>query len=367
MANGHDNSIAPRRHLLVPVLIILFVASLGLAWWYVQNVANDKRQAGADIVAAVGERGLLSYVAPRSGIVRWFRTNKRVDKVAVIRGKRVVVTSWLPIGWEAELMVAYPDGALGGLDIDVTRQGTGYEGHWWRWRLNEDMTVGKVYGGSLTVTVDGVEMTGGLLAEITPDEIILHHSERPEEVVRVPRYENFLPLAAIPLAVSVVHDEQMTGIIEVLDPSLQEDGWPVGVTEWAIAPATTKDARDLYSHAAAAAMLSHPATGRGVGVVYIESEGGVLAIDQWATEDIFASDNNYGGITVLQLGPASASPGPMLHKALAQVAARSGLLGTPTPEDPTPEDLAPEDSAPEDLAPEDSAPEDLTPIESPEE
>ncbi len=360
MANGHDNSMAPRRHLLVPALIILFFASLGLAWWYVQSVANSKRQAGADIVAAVGERGLLSYIASRSGVVRWFRTNKREDQVAIIRGERVVVPLWLPSGWEAELMVAYPDGDFGGLDIDVTRQETGYEGHWWRWRLNDDMTVGTVYGGSLTVTIDGVEMTGGLLADITPDEIILHHSERPEEVVRVPRYENFLPLAAIPLAVSVVHDEQITGIIEVLDLRLQENGWPEGVIEWAIAPAKTEKARDLYRQfAAAAAKISRPATGRGVGIVYLESEGGVLAIDQSATEDIFASDNNYGGITVLGLGPTSASPGPILHKALAEVAARSGLLGTSTPEDPMPEDLAPEDPAP--------IVEDSTPIESPEE
>ncbi len=324
MANGHGNSPAPRRKLLAPVMGALLVGVVGLAWWYAGRIDRAKRRAGADVVAQVRKTGIGPYVRARAGVVRWFRSSAltRVT-VRTPAGDTHVATREETTGWQAELMLAYPDGTYGGLDMVLNKDEAGaYDGYWRRWRLTDDMTAGEVYGGPLAVKGDLLDVTGGLLAKITADEIVIHHSKRTGEVRRYPAARNFLPLPALPQAMLVVHDRQTTGLFELLELRVKEDGWPVGPSRMMLSRANV-DAPPAWGPVVGTVTLRRAADGVQLADIYLDAGGGVLAVDRGAEKDLLAAA--YLGNMPIALGPDRAAPPGNLLGVFNALVDHSGL------------------------------------------
>jgi len=324
MANGHDNSPAPRRKLLGPVMVVLLAGTVGLAWWYAHRINLAKRRAGAAVVAEVRKTGIGSYVRTRAGVVRWFRSSALTQMtVRTPAGGTFVHTGEKTTGWQAELMLAYPDGTYGGLDMVLNRDEAGaYDGYWRRWRLTDDMTAGEVHGGPLAVRGDLLEVTGGLLAEITADEIVIHHSKRTGEVRRYPAAENFLPTPALPSAMLVVHDRQTTGLFELLELGAADNGWPVGPSRMMLSRANV-DAPPAWGAVGATVTMRRAADGVQLADIYLDAGGGVLAVDRGAEKDLLAAA--YLGNMPIALGPDRAAPPGNLLEVFNALVGHSGV------------------------------------------
>ena len=324
MTNGHDNSPAPRRKLLAPVMAAILAGTVGLAWWYASRIDLTKRRAGAAVVAQVRKTGIDPYVRARAGVVRWFRSSALTQMtVRTSAGDTFVRTGEKTTGWQAELMVVYPDGTYGELDMVLTTDEAGaYDGYWRRWRLTDDMTAGKVHGGPLAVRGDLLDVSGGLLAEITADEIVIHHSKRTGEVRRYPAAKNLLPLPGLPLAMLVVHERQTSGLFELLELRAKEDGWPVGPSGMMLSRANV-DAPPAWGAVEATVTMRRAADGAQLADIYLDAGGGVLAIDRGAEKDLLAAA--YVGNMPIALGPARAAPPGNLLEVFNALVGHSGL------------------------------------------
>lgn len=304
MANGYDNSSAPRRKLLVPVMAALFVAACGLAWWYAREVSSARRRAAAAIVADVRRGGLAAYVLPRSGHIRWFHRSRLTQKQLVGQtGTTMVVPIDETIGWRAVITIAYKDGTFGWLDVRFDEAGRAfYEGQWQRWRLSNDMTSGRFYAGSLTVRGEEVEMSGGLLAEFAPGSVVVHHWGQSGTVETITVDDAFLPPGTLPLTASVMRARKSGGIFQLFYSDLGPDGWSAGVQELALSLADAAEAPpELRGAVDTGITISQPSSGLPVGRMYFNSTGDVLAVHTGHVRERLALTNNR---FLTPLGPA---------------------------------------------------------------
>jgi len=226
MTNGYDNSASPHRKLLAPAMALLLAVFCGLAWWYAHAATAAGRKAAAEIIANVRDRGLEPYVTPRHGQVRWYRRSMTVQqRVSDRMGRIGVLEQSVTIGWRAEIMVSYPHDEFGWLEAVFDQSApSSYEGQWHRWRLNNEMTSGSVFGGSLLVGPDGVVVTGGLIAEIRPGSVSLARNGDSEAAKQVDTGDSFLPPGILSMVGSVMLAKESAGLFNLLGFDADQPG-----------------------------------------------------------------------------------------------------------------------------------------------
>ena len=166
-----------RRGLLAGLMLVVLVASVGIAWM-LERRSDKKTEAGAQIIRQVREKGLGNYWSDKLQI-DWF----------------LVQAYGETIGWKASAKGKIANGNFVGVDIEIVpNRSHSHE----IWTLNPDATIGNYHAEDSNGYKTDISLKDGLV------KVRRHAGGAGTPVAHSKAPENYLPEGTLQLAVQGV-------------------------------------------------------------------------------------------------------------------------------------------------------------------